>query len=71
MSGFGSLVARFSRITEPHVHAFIRTSASGGEGGRILDVGCSFGFFLDAARKRGWDTVGLDIGEYAARFARA
>jgi SAM-dependent methyltransferase len=40
------------------------------EKGRILDVGCSFGFFLDAARQRGWDTVGLDIGEYAAKFAR-
>lgn len=38
--------------------------------GRILDVGCSFGFFLDAARQRGWSTAGLDIGEYAAKFAR-
>jgi hypothetical protein len=27
---FGPLVARFSKITEPYVHAFIRRSASGG-----------------------------------------
>jgi len=38
--------------------------------GRILDIGCSFGFFLDVARTRGWQTAGVEIGEYAATFAR-
>lgn len=38
--------------------------------GVILDIGCSFGFFLDVARTRGWHPVGVEIGEYAARFAR-
>lgn len=37
--------------------------------GVILDIGCSFGFFLDMARTRGWTPVGVEIGEYAARFA--
>lgn len=40
------------------------------EKGTILDVGCSFGYFLDAARSRGWKPVGVEIGEYAARFAQ-
>jgi SAM-dependent methyltransferase len=39
--------------------------------GSILDVGCSFGFFLDAARKRGWKTYGVEIGEYAANYAKS
>jgi len=39
-------------------------------GGAILDVGCSFGFFLNVARSRGWHSIGIDIGEYAADFAR-
>jgi len=38
--------------------------------GTLLEVGCSFGFFLDAARTRGWTTVGVELGEYAARYAQ-
>jgi len=38
--------------------------------GTILDIGCSFGFFLDVARARGWQPVGVEIGAYAAKFAR-
>jgi 2-polyprenyl-3-methyl-5-hydroxy-6-metoxy-1,4-benzoquinol methylase len=38
--------------------------------GKILDVGCSFGFFCDVARDRGWQPVGIDIGEHAVKFAR-
>jgi 2-polyprenyl-3-methyl-5-hydroxy-6-metoxy-1,4-benzoquinol methylase len=37
--------------------------------GSILDVGCSFGFFLDAARQRGWRVAGIEISDYAAKFA--
>jgi 2-polyprenyl-3-methyl-5-hydroxy-6-metoxy-1,4-benzoquinol methylase len=32
------------------------------KGGRILDIGCSTGFFLDIAKNRGWDTVGIELG---------
>jgi pimeloyl-ACP methyl ester carboxylesterase len=39
--------------------------------GAILDVGCSFGFFLDVARDRSWQPAGVEIGEHAARFARS
>lgn len=38
--------------------------------GNILDIGCSFGLFLDVARSRGWHPVGIEIGEYAAKYAR-
>ena len=38
--------------------------------GSILDIGCSFGFFLDVARQRGWKVAGVEVGEYAARVAR-
>jgi 2-polyprenyl-3-methyl-5-hydroxy-6-metoxy-1,4-benzoquinol methylase len=42
-----------------------------GRKGRLLDVGCSFGFFLDAARQRGWSVEGIDISAYAAQYARS
>src|SRR5262245_9428917 len=38
--------------------------------GRILEVGCAGGYFLEAARTRGWQPVGIEISEVAATFAR-
>ena len=35
--------------------------------GRVLDIGCAFGFFLDVASENGWETYGVEISEYAAR----
>ncbi len=38
--------------------------------GRILDIGCSLGIFLDLARKAGWDTCGIELNKKARRVAR-
>ena len=72
LKGFEPLVARFSKITEPHVHAFIRRSASRGEGGRILDVGCGSGLNLRMAlgARRGSSGVGLEAAHDVAVQAR-
>ncbi len=39
-------------------------------GGRLLDVGCAAGLFLDVARGRGWQVQGVEISEHAASVAR-
>ena len=37
--------------------------------GRLLDVGCAAGFFLDEARQAGWEVSGCELSEYAERHA--
>jgi SAM-dependent methyltransferase len=38
--------------------------------GRFLDVGCSGGFMVEAAREAGFEAWGLDLDKYALFFAR-
>ncbi len=35
---------------------------------RLLDVGCAYGAFLDAARERGFDGCGVDVSEEAITY---
>lgn len=39
--------------------------------GRFLDVGCSLGTSLVAARDRGWDAIGIELSRPVAEFGRA
>jgi 2-polyprenyl-3-methyl-5-hydroxy-6-metoxy-1,4-benzoquinol methylase len=37
--------------------------------GRLLDVGCAGGFFVDEARRAGWDASGVDVSDAMVDFA--
>lgn len=39
--------------------------------GRILDIGCGTGLFLQVARRRGWEPYGVDECEEALDYARS
>ncbi|MFN3466858.1 MAG: class I SAM-dependent methyltransferase [Candidatus Brocadiales bacterium] len=49
--------------------AFQRIEASF-QTGRLLDVGCGKGYFLEMARKKGWGVYGVDPSQEAILFAR-
>jgi SAM-dependent methyltransferase len=39
-------------------------------GANLLEIGCAEGYFLDAARTRGWDVAGVELSPVAAAAAR-
>lgn len=38
--------------------------------GKILEIGCTAGFLLDEARKYGWGVYGVELSEWAAKYAK-
>jgi SAM-dependent methyltransferase len=38
--------------------------------GRILDIGCAAGFFMEEAAQRGWEVYGHEVSDYAGGIAR-
>ncbi len=38
--------------------------------GRLLDVGCGYGFFLKMAEERGWEAVGVDLDPKGIAYAK-
>jgi 2-polyprenyl-3-methyl-5-hydroxy-6-metoxy-1,4-benzoquinol methylase len=42
---------------------------AGAHGGRLVDVGCATGFFLDEAREAGWKVAGVDCSPWARSMA--
>jgi len=39
--------------------------------GKVLDIGCAYGVFLDIARNFGWQPYGIEISEKMADYARS
>jgi 2-polyprenyl-3-methyl-5-hydroxy-6-metoxy-1,4-benzoquinol methylase len=47
-----------------------RLAQMGLPGGRLLDVGCGLGVFMQAAQKRGFDVQGTEVSRHAANQVR-
>jgi 2-polyprenyl-3-methyl-5-hydroxy-6-metoxy-1,4-benzoquinol methylase len=51
------------RIRAARVHKYVN-------GGKVLDIGCGRGIFLNEMRKKGYDVYGTEFSETGANFAR-
>ena len=51
---------------EQHRTKFIKSIKNSGY---LLDIGCGYGYFLDASRRKGYKVHGLDVSEWAAQYA--
>lgn len=69
---FDVLKVGASRDVEPYLvyNQVLQRLAGMIEKGRLLDVGCAYGAFLELARMRGWDVFGVDLSELACEYAR-
>lgn len=38
--------------------------------GKLLDIGCAMGYFVDLALKNGYDAYGIDVSDYAINIAK-
>lgn len=38
--------------------------------GKLLDIGCQFGYFLQLAKEKGWQTFGIEVSNRATAFAK-
>lgn len=48
----------------------VRNIAKFKKGGKFLDIGCSAGFILEAARDKGFEPYGVEISPCALKYAR-
>jgi len=70
--GFGieDALGKGAREARRRANALFRDIEKSMQPGRVLDVGCAAGYVLDTARRRGWDTTGVEISDFAATHAR-
>ena len=50
---------------------FRRFLKGAGRPGKLLDVGCGYGFFLRLAQEAGWEAIGVDPDPQAVAYARS
>ena len=70
--GFGYV--DYNADKEPMIPTFEKyldhIEALGITGGKLLDVGCATGFFMELCQKRGWDATGVEISDFAVEIGQ-
>jgi 2-polyprenyl-3-methyl-5-hydroxy-6-metoxy-1,4-benzoquinol methylase len=69
--GINSHEYRVNRFGTERVRLMSEHLRVNGGAPRYLDVGCSTGFVVEAARDKGWDAIGIDLNPSAIEFGRS
>ncbi len=65
-------ITAWKRMTAPVIREscrLIQTRVNLG-GGKLLDIGSGFGFFIDAMHRRGWEVEGVEISPTGRRYTQ-
>jgi len=65
-----SSIESWEKMMKPVFHRAANLLQQYRRGGRLLDVGAGFGFFLVEMKKRGWDITGVEISQKAMDYAK-
>lgn len=69
-AGYDNYEANSAMFRRTFRSRLVRIRRRLGRTGRILDVGCALGYSFSEARDLGWDGIGIEISDHAARLAR-
>ncbi|RPI79468.1 MAG: class I SAM-dependent methyltransferase [Desulfobacteraceae bacterium] len=61
---WGRMMSRINRTSADLIEASAACK------GRLLDIGCGYGFFLSEMQQRGWQTEGIEISAVGRAYAR-
>jgi len=67
--GYKEYISEEEDIRVSFRRIFEKLQRYGIEKGRLLEIGCAMGFFLDAARENGWQVHGVEISKRAVEYA--
>jgi len=64
-------IGAWHRMMMPVIEEVVQTivSKKGKERGRVLDVGCGYGFFLAEMKARGWQVEGIELSAQGRHYA--
>lgn len=65
-------ISKWEMMMKPVVRksADLIESRSKTGGGKLLDIGCGYGFFLQEMKSRGWEVNGIEISQTGREYAR-
>jgi len=68
--GYDDYIADRDKICRTFRKRLREVEIQAGRKGKLLDVGCATGFFLEIAGQLGWEAKGIEISAFACEFAR-
>ncbi len=67
---FGGVLLETEKDVNRKAKEFLKISEKLGLKGRLLEIGCSYGFFLNILKEKNWDVKGTELAKDSVKFAK-